>query len=127
MSPCPDTANLGTTLGCYHHHITCCIDCGFGAFRTVTPIPSASITADPSSSSSDLNTPPSSTSTSIPLPQLQNQESTTHQVAVPIFVVGLQSVNSDSPHDIPPSDENDMNVFGHHHGVGAAEVGGGEP
>jgi hypothetical protein len=83
-------------------------------------IPSTS--ADPSLSSSHTATP-----TSIPplQTQTQTQESPTPQAVVPVIVVGLQSVNSDWRPDMPPPDENDMDVFAHHHGVGGAEGGAG--
>ena len=80
-----------------------------------------STTADPPSSSS----PDTDTSTIRP-PQAQTQEAPTPQAVVPVIVVGLQSVNSEWRPDMPPPDENEMDVFNHHHdGVGGGEVGDG--
>ena len=91
--------------------------------QSIPTIPTLSPTSadPPSSSSSDTAT--SSSSTSIP-PLPQTQDPPTPQTVVPVIVVGLQSVNSDWRPDMPPPDDTDMDVFGHNHGVGGAEIGG---
>ncbi|KAF8802148.1 hypothetical protein BYT27DRAFT_7341509 [Phlegmacium glaucopus] len=90
-------------------------------FRPALPTMTSSTaaTTEPPSSS-DAATSPSPTST-----PTQNQEPPTQQAVVPVIVVGLQSVNSDWRPDMPSPDENDMDIFGHPHGVGGAEAGGG--
>ena len=102
----------------------------------ISPIPSASealspnptlpatsaTTNFPSSSPSDAATSSSPSSTPS---QPQPQESQSQQSVVPVIVVGLQSVNSDWRSEMPPTDDNDMDVFGHPRG-GGAEAGGHE-
>ena len=87
---------------------------------TSSTVASESLATLPSAEPVDATPSP----TSIRPPQTQNQEPPTQQAVVPVIVVGLQSVNSDWRPDMPPPDENDMDVFGHPHG-GGAEVGGG--
>ena len=88
---------------------------GLDPIPTIPSLPSTS--ANSPSSSSDTATLPSP-------PHPQTQDSQTPQTVVPVIVVGLQSVNSDWRPDMPPPDDTEMDVFGHNHGLGGAEIGG---
>ena len=89
------------------------------ASEGLQPIPTIpTIPTIPISSSTSADPPSSETAT----PQTQDPQ--TPQTVVPVIVVGLQSVNSDWRPDMPPPDDSDMDVFGHNHGVGGAEMGG---